>query len=302
MAKVPTMKKNAPITAKMSTEKAFQTILQHNFKYMEGWAAVAYEGKNIRGVHQARVAFRRMRSSLGIFRRAFPRTVTDHYRVEMKWAASAMGQARDTDVFISETLANAPKGAGKAELTALVEAHHKDAYKQVRAMFDSGRYKKFKSDFKAWSGGKWGKVDPKAKKKMAMNVADYAKMELGRRYNKLEALGKGHAKMSDDELHRLRIECKKMRYACEFFVPVLGKAAMRKFIANLKAVQGLLGSMQDASVMPVLLGEITAGNKNAKVKKYCDSLVGSSAKGTKADVRKKLPGVWKTFTGTKRPW
>ena len=44
-------------------------------------------------------------------------------------------------------------------------------------------------------------------------------------------------------MHKLRIECKKLRYAAEFFMPVF--AGMDDFIGHMKGLQDLLGVMND---------------------------------------------------------
>jgi CHAD domain-containing protein len=61
----------------------------------------------------------------------------------------------------------------------------------------------------------------------------------------------------DEDLHALRIQIKKLRYAIEFFGPILGKQA-RKVAGRLAAVQDLLGAHQDASVMCGLLARMVA--------------------------------------------
>jgi CHAD domain-containing protein len=61
----------------------------------------------------------------------------------------------------------------------------------------------------------------------------------------------------DEALHALRILIKKLRYAIEFFGPVLGRQA-RKAVAPLARAQDLLGAHQDAAVMCDLLARLAA--------------------------------------------
>ncbi|MBC8021556.1 MAG: inorganic triphosphatase, partial [Burkholderiales bacterium] len=55
-------------------------------------------------VHQARVAIRRMRSALRMFRKPIGAKRADAWRAELGQAARSLGLARDWDVFVLETL------------------------------------------------------------------------------------------------------------------------------------------------------------------------------------------------------
>jgi CHAD domain-containing protein len=300
-------KSAAPIKPGMTVLEAFQTIMGHYFKYMEGWVPVVRKGNNIRGVHQFRVSFRQMRSAVGIFRGAIPRELTQSMALEMKWIASQFGPARDSDVFINEILGTmsgkiGPK-AGEKSLAELTRKYNKKAYAQAASALDSKRFKQLANRFQGWHNGKFdGKISPAAQKSMKGNIMDYARAELDRRMDKVLARGAKINSMSDVQLHELRIECKKIRYATEFFTPLFGKGAMANFIANLKALQGTLGTLQDAAVMPALLDAITAGNKDADVKKYCANLIEWRTENQKKSFKQQLTKQWQAFSKTKRPW
>ncbi len=67
--------KDAPVHAGQSVDDAFQSILLANYEYMKSWLTQAYNRETIRGVHQTRVAFRRMRSLFSIYNRMIPKPV-----------------------------------------------------------------------------------------------------------------------------------------------------------------------------------------------------------------------------------
>jgi CHAD domain-containing protein len=52
---------------------------------------------------------------------------------------------------------------------------------------------------------------------------------------------------SDKKLHKLRIRCKRLRYACEFFRDLYGEPA-QDFRKRVKELQDILGTNQDAVV------------------------------------------------------
>jgi CHAD domain-containing protein len=74
--------------------------------HLQGNAAGVHRGDvDPEYVHQARVALRRMRSTLVTFRRAIPRSASDTLSIEARGLAAALGMARDLDVFEEGTLA-----------------------------------------------------------------------------------------------------------------------------------------------------------------------------------------------------
>ena len=56
------------------------------------------------GVHQMRVALRRLRTALSLLRREIPSATMRELGGEAKWAASQLGAARGWDVFLTTTL------------------------------------------------------------------------------------------------------------------------------------------------------------------------------------------------------
>src|SRR3546814_12195228 len=60
--------------------------------------------RDIEGVHQMRVALRRLRSALSLFAPALPAALTDPLIAELRWLNGPLGRKRDIDVFLAETL------------------------------------------------------------------------------------------------------------------------------------------------------------------------------------------------------
>jgi CHAD domain-containing protein len=304
----PKMSKTAPINAKQTISEAFGVVLRHNFDYMLGWAELAYDGKDIEGVHQARVAFRRMRSALVLFRKAIPREITDKWGQEMRWIASEMGPARDLDVFIDEGLdqmdSKIPMESGEKKFMAIAVKHRAEAYEKVRAMFDGDRYKNFVKDFDVWlTDCGWFQEDMSASARARLNtsVRLYAAKVLNKRVTKVLQIGEHKSEMSSEELHELRIEGKKLRYASDFFSPMFSSQGMSEFNAHLKRLQGLLGTMNDVSVMPGLVGGLLKGVDDSDVNQYAGAAIGWRAREYE-DVRGELDERWDAFASTAFPW
>jgi len=90
------------------------------------------------GVHQTRVALRKMRAALGLFRAAVDGPVVRSLNAEARWLAGECGPARDLHVFLTETVEAVPpeirRVAGRLEATYLQRA---------RAALGSARFDAF---------------------------------------------------------------------------------------------------------------------------------------------------------------
>ncbi|MBF0285563.1 MAG: CHAD domain-containing protein [Magnetococcales bacterium] len=304
----PSMSLNLTITPDMSTTAAFGAILRANYDFVRAWAPVAYEGKDIEGVHQVRVGMRRMRSAVIVFRKAIPRELTDAWGEEMRWLANAMGPARDLDVFITEAMdavtGKIPLPAGEERIRQLAEQHRAEAYAQVRAAIDSDRYKKYTTGLNHWLKEQgWYQADMPGKVRARMNktVASYATSVLNKRVSQTLQDGARINEMSTEELHMLRIDCKKLRYATEFFGSLFNKKGMGQFTGYLKELQGLLGTMNDVTVMQGLLDALIQDVDERETVKYAGALIGWRARQYE-EVRGTLGESWEAFANTIPPW
>lgn len=113
---------------------------------------------------------------------------------------------------------------------------------------DSPRYQEFKHRFFRFlrTQGAGARLDANLPNGQLL-VRDFAPVLI---YNRLASVRAFDALLSNaslDQLHALRIEFKKLRYAVEFFREVLGKQA-GEVISDLKALQDHLGELNDARV------------------------------------------------------
>ncbi|MGN7611873.1 CHAD domain-containing protein [Magnetococcales bacterium HHB-1] len=299
----------APVHKGQTIEEAFATILKANYDYMLTWEQVAYEGENIRGVHQTRVSFRRMRSALSVFGRVIPRDATMDMGVEMKWFASELGPARDSDVFIDEALGDEnvkgiiPPPEGEAILTAQAKKINAEAYVQVRAAIDSDRFKAFKENFPAWieNCGWREKMTEEQIAGIEKKVTKFANKVLRKRFNKILAAGDDLSILPEEELHELRIRCKKVRYAMEFFTPLYDAEEMDVFGKAFKKVQRQLGIINDVAVMPGLLARFMEGIDDENAQTFANGLAELRRSQQKGAIDS-LPGHWTNLGTIKLPW
>lgn len=256
-----------PLNPGMTVSAALAGILRASFDDLARWETQARSWDDVEGVHQVRVNCRRMRAALWSFRSAVPKAVSLPWSDELGWLAGQLGAARDLDVFITEGLASARDQLplpGLDNLTTLAEHRRAAAYDVVRATLDSDRYDRFKRDFPAWFMARgWEQADlaDKQRNKLGTDIDTYARKLLYRLDTRVLETGASLDKSNTEQMHQLRIECKKLRYAAEFFAPII--PGLDALIRQLKQLQDVLGTLNDDAVMCHLLAELLAGQADA---------------------------------------
>lgn len=284
---------------------AFQCILRHNLEHLYAFEAAAHSWHHPEGVHQVRVALRRMRSAFCVFRRAVPRPVGAPWEARMQELAGRLGPARDLDVFITETLAevrNLLPLPGGERLAELAQRRRVAAYDRVRAMLDGRLYHEFKDELNRWietRGWERHGDDPLVRAQMTQEVVPFARQVLDRQERRVLDVGTHVDRHDARQMHRLRIACKKLRYATQFFAPLFD--GMDGFIEHTKHLQDLLGEMNDTAVMGALIGQILDGVDEAEVEAYAGGVVGWRAHRTQV-LLESFDARWDAFVETLHPW
>ncbi len=298
-------KKQARIESAWNVSDTIQAVLVHNLEYLQEWEQAARNWDDIEGVHQTRVTFRRMRSALNIFRPVIPKEVSLEWGDAMRDLAGRLGPARDLDVFITEGLGDIGGKIdlpGGAKLSTLVHQARADAYRDVVAMLDSDGYARFKQGFAAWCRNRdWERADLKKKQRQLLHgtTMAFARKILDRQERRVLEAGTHVDKYNAEAMHRLRIECKKLRYAAEFFLPIF--PGMGDFIDHMKGLQDLLGVMNDVAVTRQLLHQVMGDARDPHLCQYAGGIVGWRT----CHYHELLNGFelrWDEFVEAKHPW
>lgn len=203
-------------------------------------------------LHQARVALRRLRTALSLFR---PLLAGDprlgRFAAELRELAGLLGRVRDVDVLLA--------GGDEALRPRLAEARAA-RFAAVRARLEASATRRLMLDLAEWLAvGEWRvrPADPEAAREEAV---PFAAALLDRRRRRLKRRGRGLAGLDDEARHRVRIEAKKLRYAAEFFGGLwTGKKARRRaaaFADAIEALQDELGRLNDLAHAPAVLAEL----------------------------------------------
>jgi CHAD domain-containing protein len=104
---------------------------------------------------------------------------------------------------------------------------------------------------------------------------------------------------SAEEMHELRIRCKKLRYATEFFQALFPDMSI--FIGHMKGLQDLLGVMNDIAVMEHILDELLGDDPATEIAMYAGGLVGWRTRQF-FEIKDSFGERWEELVGAKHPW
>ncbi len=224
-------------------------------------------------VHQARVALRRLRAVLRLYRRVC--RVPDALRETLRALLAALGPARDWDVLCTETLPAiasrypdaaawqtemrslaARRGAARAAMQAELGQLHPGAWLLAfqRWLLRHG-----------WRSQPAGGAVPEARRFVQLSALDgWARQALRRGHRPLVRGARAFADLQAAQRHALRIAVKRQRYAAEFFqslfdVPPPGHRRRQvRYLRVLCDCQDSLGQANDRRVADGLLRTVCA--------------------------------------------
>lgn len=239
----------------ITVEEAIRVVFASCLGHLAGNEASVLNGDDVEGVHQLRVATRRMRSALSLFRPVLPRGDYFRFLGDVKWLGAALGPARDWDVFHDELVAPVRRALGgeAAEdfeaLDLVVLRKRDEARAAARAAVASPRHARFQIDFGEWLDTRgWRRQEVSEDSvRLFSPLIDLADALLDRRYRKARRAGRGFAGLPSARRHQLRIALKKVRYAAEFFQSLHDPRAARRFIVKLSELQDALGHLNDTA-------------------------------------------------------
>jgi CHAD domain-containing protein len=245
----------------IGVEAGMQAILAGCLAHAEANLRGVLESDDPEYLHQMRVALRRFRSALKLF--APLATLPAPLAGGLSWLGEVVGSARDHDVLAYTTLpalvADADADAGARErLRPLLERAAAVAAQQraaLRQALRSPRYTECMLALHAWVDGARWRAGLSGKQRAALDqpLAKFARRAVRRGHARIGKRGRGLAHHDAAALHRLRIACKRNRYAVEFFRDLArGKPAAR-YIKALSSLQDTLGRRNDSAVALRLL-------------------------------------------------
>jgi inorganic triphosphatase YgiF len=213
------------------------------------------------GIHQMRVAVRRLRAILSTFGKLLPEGERRWASEELRWLADALGPARNLDVFETSLLAPAQRAlkddSALEPLMAQAERQRRAAYRKAARAIRSTRYPGLMLRLLRWfeSCG-WREGEGEGAAGLAQPIEAIAARVLKDRRRVARKRSKGFAGQSAEQRHRLRIALKKLRYGAELLASLYKEKAVERFVKRVKRLQDDLGLANDVRVGHDILAEL----------------------------------------------
>jgi CHAD domain-containing protein len=253
------------------------------------------------GVHQARVATRRLRSDLRTFSPLLDRQWSRSLQSELSWLGGLLGGVRDADVMLGRleersAVLSEPVRRDAVPILRSLKAGRRKAYAELLDAMRSDRYVRLLD--RLVEAAREPRLTPRAELPAREVAPDLVRQPWRSLHRAVNGLGR---RPTDEELHGVRIRAKRCRYAAEAVAPVVGKRAAT--FADLAAdLQDVLGELNDAVVAEAWLRDWSSRRRSGPVAFAAGELAGlERAQGEKS--RRRWRRAWaKLDTPKRRSW
>ena len=245
---------DVPIDAANTPLAAFRLIALDCLSHLQLNHDGAVRSDDPEYVHQMRVATRRLRAALRMFRPVLPARFAEQLVPPMRELMQALGQARDLDVLMAEIVAPVasalPDEPRLTDLAGAITNRLYAARSNIHFVLRQPAY----SRLLLTAGSLLQSapfVDPPDTE--APSLLLFADRRLRSQLKKILALADAARVDYPPSLHELRIGIKRLRYAIEFFGPMIPGKSGTAAIRRLAGLQEELGQLNDLASAGTLL-------------------------------------------------
>ena len=228
-----------PLAPADTLRDSLRLILAEGLDHLDAHRTAAHGG-DAEALHQARVALRRLRSALKLFRRHLDPAAGDGFNDLLRGLGRTLGAARDWDVFVLETLPALPDALS---LLAPAQQRRDIAHVSLRATLDNPATAAILRDLRDWSTAPAAFIDAS---RASRTVGDAAGPMLDRLARTVRRRGRRLARQDDEERHALRKALKGLRYGIEMLHSLHDPDAVKPYRKALSVLQEDLGRLNDA--------------------------------------------------------
>ncbi|MCF2515170.1 CHAD domain-containing protein [Sphingomonas sp. G124] len=233
------------LNEKATVAEGFAVIVTACLKHFRINEALLISHGDSEALHQLRVAVRRIRSALWLFRPVVKDDEFIRASDRLRRFTRELGAARNIDVILATMREGDPARDH-------LERDRRLLYARILRKLDSRAFRAFVLDLLAWTHtGEW-----RNGKKAGKRLIPFAVRRLDKLWDKIDERGADLSRLTVGERHRLRIDTKKIRYALQFLEEPFRRAgrAQEEFAAAAEGVQDSLGCLNDLATRQALLG------------------------------------------------
>jgi CHAD domain-containing protein len=234
------------LTKRMSVEDGMRAIFANCLQHAQSNLPGVLASDDPEYLHQMRVGLRRLRSAIKLFGVTLPPEIQQ----ELAWLGDVLGSARDCDVFLASTLptmaADLPDGQRLEPLRKRVvalAAERRAALCWPRCGLAVASLLEW-VDCRRWRDG----LDERGSAWLRMPLCRFAAKAVKRGHQRIDKRANKLRRHDGEALHRLRIACKRNRYAVEFFLDLERRKRAGAYVKRLSSLQDMLGQRHDLAV------------------------------------------------------
>ena len=209
-------------------------------------------------LHDFRVAVRRARSLLGQLPKVLPVRLTKRLRADLSFLGSLTNRPRDLDVLLlqqADYLAAVPPDL-RPDMEPLFRTVQHERYATHHRLVEALNTPQSEAILQRWESAttQTKARGPQAEHKLVKLV----RKSIRRQCQRVLTLTPPDAlkDSAPEQLHRLRIACKKLRYMFEFFASAFPQEMTADPIRRLRTLQDVLGQLNDLDVQQQMLREL----------------------------------------------
>ena len=236
-----------PLSSGDTLSNSLRLVIGEGLEHLDAHRAGALAG-DAEAIHQARVALRRLRSALKLFRRHLNPPARDGFNDALRTFGRALGAARDWDVFVLQTvpaimIAVPDRADVLGALVAPAQQERELGHVAMRALLEDPQTDALLQDLGDWSGDRVAFFPRKAARR---SIADEAGPLLDRLAKSVRKRASGLEEQNDEERHALRKALKSLRYGIEMLESLHDRRGAKRYRQALSVLQEDLGRLNDA--------------------------------------------------------
>lgn len=246
----PLLKKGVQLNPEDSAIDAVTQIARSLVHSIQGNEAGIIQDVDTEFLHQYRVSIRKLRSLLALIKGVYPIEDSQRLRSAFGRYATDTNHLRDLDVYLlDEAVHRARLDSSLADgLDAFFDDLRQERdreFGRLKELFLSKDYQEQRKADQDWFFLPDLPRGPVAETR----IYKLATEQINRRYNSVCKKGKFiGAEAPDRQVHKLRIECKKLRYLLELFSSLFPAEETNPIIRRLKGLQTTLGNYNDLCI------------------------------------------------------
>lgn len=226
---------------RISGARAFDTVARACLAHADANEPFIDVHGDHEGVHQFRVAYRRLRSLFSLCRQvAHADAEAARLKAGLRELTVAFGPARDLDVFLEAHTDLTPADAARLQLA------REAAYQRAGDFLQAPAWLQLRADLDRWlAAGSPRAVLPTS----TWSARPMAAQALRRRRRRILRAAGHLTELSPHDRHQVRIEAKKVRYGAQFFGSLWPQErhAVKNLESLLSRLQDELGALNDAA-------------------------------------------------------